>query len=291
MGNTLTQKEFEDKVKLNYDSTIEVVGRYKNSKTKVLVKDKYGLMHVKGEYLCNGTKTPGIASALNRTEYFMSTLKEVQRDIYDMLKPLSEYTNNQSKMLFDTKYGVVSVQPNNLISGRVPSLRTALDRKSYRTMQFKEIHGDLYSYKFPNGTASGAHIEVECKTHGTFLQEVDNHLQGKGCPKCRNRSESTILYFIRLYNDEESFYKIGVSHRRLNTSIARFSRYKTIGYDVEEICIKEFETEDDSVKIETMIKREFKSYRYTPKNWEFKKSIECFDFDIASKIVSIINGD
>lgn len=72
---------------------------------------------------------PGIKSALNKTEYFMNVLKEKQQKIAKLVEPVSEYKKAKEKMLFRTQYGVVSINPDSLLSGHEPTVRVAVDRK------------------------------------------------------------------------------------------------------------------------------------------------------------------
>ena len=68
------------------------------------------------------------------------------------------------------------------------------------------MHGNHYTYNMDNFKNLHTKIEIECDRGHKFFQKVSNHLQGKGCPKCRQSfgerqidkflSENNI-YFIR----------------------------------------------------------------------------------------------
>lgn len=47
----------------------------------------------------------------------MEQLKEAQPEMARQITPASEYEALQKKMLFNTKYGLVSVNPENLLNG------------------------------------------------------------------------------------------------------------------------------------------------------------------------------
>lgn len=50
-----------------------------------------------------------------------------------------------------------------------------------------KIHGELYSYENTEYIPSRRpRVNITCKIHGEFNQLVRAHLQGSGCPKCRN---------------------------------------------------------------------------------------------------------
>ena len=49
----------------------------------------------------------------------------------------------------------------------------------------KLIHGDTYDYSLTNYKNNQTKVIINCKTHGSFDQKPNNHLQGNGCPNCR----------------------------------------------------------------------------------------------------------
>ena len=50
----------------------------------------------------------------------------------------------------------------------------------------QDIHGDKYDYSKTIYTKSDKPVEIICKKHGVFKQNVIDHLRGHGCPKCGN---------------------------------------------------------------------------------------------------------
>jgi hypothetical protein len=57
--------------------------------------------------------------------------------------------------------------------------------KEYVFSKFSEIHGDLYRYKYDDYISLKSKIEITCRKGHIFFQKASNHLQGKGCPICR----------------------------------------------------------------------------------------------------------
>jgi hypothetical protein len=51
--------------------------------------------------------------------------------------------------------------------------------------RFKKIHGNRYDYSKVKYTGYNNNVNIICPTHGEFLQRVDVHLIGTGCPKCK----------------------------------------------------------------------------------------------------------
>lgn len=46
------------------------------------------------------------------------------------------------------------------------------------------VHGDKYDYSKSVYTGARQGIEINCPTHGPFIQQAGSHLGGVGCPKC-----------------------------------------------------------------------------------------------------------
>ena len=45
-------------------------------------------------------------------------------------------------------------------------------------------HGDRYDYSLVNYVHCHTKVSITCRNHGEFTQSPNNHLNGKGCPKC-----------------------------------------------------------------------------------------------------------
>ena len=48
------------------------------------------------------------------------------------------------------------------------------------------IHGDKYCYSSVSYFSAHEKVSIICKIHGIFLQRPNDHLNGSGCPKCKN---------------------------------------------------------------------------------------------------------
>lgn len=75
----------------------------------------------------------------------------------------------------------------------------------------KAIHGDIYNYSKVDYTRSHDKVVVICKIHKDFKITANNHLNGKGCPKCgeiRRRKSKTsntsefILKAVAIHGDK-----------------------------------------------------------------------------------------
>lgn len=68
-------------------------------------------------------------------------------------------------------------------------------------IQFLKIHGNYFSYNFKQYKNVHSKIEIICNKGHRFEQKVSNHLQGKGCPICRESlGERIISFFLDKHN-------------------------------------------------------------------------------------------
>lgn len=94
----------------------------------------------------------------------------------------------------------------------------------------KDKHNNKYDYSYVNYYRATEKVQIICPEHGPFLQRPGQHLRGEGCPDCaRERSvfdgysyeyfnryphekqTPAILYLIEFSNNDERFYKIGIT--------------------------------------------------------------------------------
>ena len=129
-----------------------------------------------------------------------------------------------------------------------------------------------------------------CKTHGIFYKSISNFRAGQRCPTCNSQkiriwskqsySEKcklqyngiTNLYCIRCFNENEEFYKVGIT---IHSNIyKRFLKHK-FPYQLEVISFITGNV-DDMIKLEKDIHKSTSCFRYKPLlNFKGSKT-ECF---------------
>ena len=157
-----------------------------------------------------------------------------------------------------------------------------------------ETHGNRYSYDQVTYTHWSSPITIVCPDHGPFEQRAYSHIKGAKCPVCAKEehggkynqkyfdkfperaSRESILYFIEIECEAETFQKIGVLSSKLK-------------YRYNRVSFKELMVISGPIyqnwKIEQTIIREFKSFRYRPRAMICGKT-ECFIMpDIVKKAV------
>lgn len=283
------KEEFNQKVESLYNGEIEVVGRFKNLMSPILVKDKYGLLKIPNARLLLINK-PGINYSVNKTSYFMEMLKEKQPLIYNSLIPLSEYESMNKKMLFKDKFGEVSVFPCNLISGHIPNIRSSINKKRYFEKMLRYIYGEKYNYIIDNVSRRGGKTKLICPVHGEVIVDNDYLFIGKGCTKC-NITPSDMFYLIELSDNNETFYKLGISFRQ-NGRVRRYRDYESMGYNIKVIKEIDFNDAYSCKEFEYKLKKIIKPYIYNPTKWPNKTTTECFKIELLDIFInSYINND
>ena len=281
-----TEEEYKNEVKLVHGDKFEVISNFKGLTKPILLQSKYGILSVKtaAQVLNN---EPSILLALNKTEYFMNQFKEKYPEESENIAPASEYVNARTKMLFNTKFGIVSTTPDTLIAGHMPTIRSAINRKEYFYNQLKYLYQDFdYDFKVESTNRHEGRVTLICPIHGESKIDSDWIFSGCGCPKCNNGwNKSTSFYIIKMSSEKETFYKLGITYRLKDGSLRRYKDYKTLGYNIEELFSKDFEDFTACIDLETKLKRLIKDFLYTPKNWSYKTSTECFKDNLLEIIL------
>jgi hypothetical protein len=150
----------------------------------------------------------------------------------------------------------------------------------------KLIHGDRYIYNKVDYKNSDINVIIICKEHGDFEQAPRTHLSDKGCPKCNlyvgysrsqwvnyNKNKEGIFYIIKCWNENEKFYKIGITGRSVKE---RYPYKETMPYMYE--VTKEVKSRDlDYIwNLEKEYKRNLKDFKYKPLIKFAGGSVECF---------------
>ena len=285
------EEQFNEEVTKKYNGEVKVISKFKGLTRPILVQDKYGVISLpKARQVLSNT--PTIKAALNKTQYFMGMLKYHHPEIAELVTPVSEYETMKKKMLFSTKYGLVSVLPDNLVHGHAPSIKTAVNRKEYFKNQLLFLYDNKYDFEIDSTDRHKGRVTLICPIHGKQSVDSDGIFLGVGCPCCNKFWEkSDTFYLVRLYNNEESFYKLGISYITKTGKVRRFSDYKNLGYNVEVLYIYTFEDAVLCKEFETKLKQIIKDSLYVPKHWEYERSTETFSDNLLPIINNIIKQD
>lgn len=130
-------------------------------------------------------------------------------------------------------------------------------------------------------------IPIICPEHGLFHQGISKHLEGQvGCKEClkninpHSKTEWTKLvgnrlatfYVLKCYNDEELFYKIGITSRTIKK---RYKSRTLMPYLYE--VVKEVTGPAEQIwEMEKEHLKNLREYKYTPKIKFDGYYTECF---------------
>ena len=154
----------------------------------------------------------------------------------------------------------------------------------------KSLHGSKYNYsKTTYGKNAHEKVILICKEHGEFKITPNSHLSKKaGCRKCGQLNtgwskttwknacnvpgNSAKLYIIRCFNENESFYKIGITCKDLKTRLGHRSQ---LPYNYEIIKVIESKDSDYIFSLERKLHKQNKQFKYKPQIY-FDGYTECF---------------
>lgn len=273
-----------------YKNDLKLISHFKSIAKPIILQDQFGLIQVsQARQALQGN--PGILGALNKTQYFMNLLKFKYPDIAQSLEPQSEYKKMKDKMLFKTKFGIVAITPDALLHGHIPSIRSAVNRKEYFKNQLMYLYDNKYDFEITSTDRYKGKVTLICPIHGKQIIDSDGIFLGIGCPKCnKDIQSSNVFYLIQLFNENESFFKLGISHYKKNGKLSRFSDYKTLGYNIKVIKLITFKDALDCKEFELKLKQLIKPNLYKPKKWAAQVSTETFKDSFLNIILQEINN-
>lgn len=160
---------------------------------------------------------------------------------------IKEYKNSKEKLpLYCLIHNEIFYRSYNALTRRYEdSIGCLICKKKYLsklwlkdinllTKELKNKHNNIYEYINLEQSYKGKNskINIVCKNHGLFIQKVDDHLQGHGCPKCGihfSKGEQKLLKFLQNFDKH-------TSHRFKNTFLGKseidiYSEYYKLGIE------------------------------------------------------------
>ena len=195
---------------------------YMNNHTKVCIicsKSGHGEFwqtphsHTQGQGCpkCSGKYAP-------TKEEWIASARKVHGDKYDY--STVEYVNNATKICIKCpKHGEFWQTPNAHLRGSgctkcgIEKIRESLSlSKEDFIKKSREVHGDKYDYTKIKYVNSATKVCIICPEHGEFCQQPNNHLSGKGCPKCSGvyipTTEEWITSARKVHGDRYDYSKV-----------------------------------------------------------------------------------
>ena len=151
--------------------------------------------HINRKYGCSNCS---INKKINNNE-FIERAKLIHGDKYDY--SLVNYINAKTKITIICKEHGEFNQIASSHTDQKTGCSFCSKKHNYTTDEFIErarlIHGDRYDYSLVNYVNNYTKIEIICPEHGLFEPRPKNHLNGSGCPICReSKGEKEIRKYL-----------------------------------------------------------------------------------------------
>lgn len=180
---------------------------YINSWTKVCI-----ICRIHGEFWqlpnnhLNGKGCPKCGDIERRkntrkdTEWFIEKAREIHGNKYDYSK--TNYVHSMSGVCITCPtHGDFWTLPHRHLQGHGCPKCVGLNKTTEEWIkEARQIHGDRYDYSKVEYIGSNSKVCIICPKHGEFWQYASHHLQGRGCPHCK---QSSLEKEIREFLDKE----------------------------------------------------------------------------------------
>lgn len=210
MAKGLTTQEFIEKATAVHGDRYDYsASSYKNYLTPVSITCReHGEFAQKPNNHLNGAGCPVCANdvvskKLSMTQDdFISKARERFGDAFSYERV--QYVNTRTPVIITCKkHGDFKTTPNAFLSGHTGC--SACNGSKLTVDSFiaraKLVHGDMYDYSQTRIAGYHGIATITCREHGEFEQTPNNHLQGKGCPKCAGKMVSDTNSFIAAANE------------------------------------------------------------------------------------------
>lgn len=223
---------------------------------------------------------------------FIQKSKIIHNNKYDYSK--TKYTKNRNKVVIICKlHGEFKFSPKNHLTGQGCYKCGIINREISRKISTEEfikrasiIHNNKYDYSNTIYINMKSKLKINCLIHGEFEINSQNHISGQGCKECsydfcifkrkswieKSKGRCGIFYIIRCWNNNEEFYKFGITYRSVKI---RYNK-NNMPYNYE--IIKEITTNDLGYvwDLEKRFKRKKLKNKYLPEIKFPGSKLECF---------------
>lgn len=306
----MTFEEFLERVnKIHPEKSFRIISReFKGRQIKhekVYTQDEYGICKIGVGTLLIGGK-PSVKSACFKNQYAERMYRKSVG--YEGLHfNNSEYKTSLSYIEVRCfKHGIFKTKPNWIISSRRRCPKCSDEKRHLRgrsnTREFiNKAIGRLNTNRRIYDKVEYVHAKekviILCEHHNKYYKITPNdHLNGYGCPECGienggfsrkdyiklAKGKKATLYIIKCFNDNEEFYKVGIT---LVGVKKRFQNTNRLPYSYK--IIHQYEgTAGDIWDVEKDILRRFNSEKYVP-SIRFPGFTECFSKGMV--VVDVLN--
>ena len=170
-----------------FDYIIEKETYYSTDKIKIVNKLTSDIFEYRVDRHLQGMSPNKVTLNL-----FLYKSKERHNDRYDY-SLIKEVNGNSDKVDIICKYhGIFKQSVNNhMNSGHGCPICIGKGKWNNDVLisEFNKVHFNLYDYSKINFEGIEKKVDIICKEHGIFSQNIHKHLSGQGCPKCKQNSK------------------------------------------------------------------------------------------------------
>ena len=230
---------------------------------------------------------------LSNTSSFIKKALKIHGDKYDYSN-VNYLSAKEDVEIICKLHGNFSQKANSHLNGNGCNkcgIKNAADLQRKSSEQFIteacKIHNNKYNYSLVDYKSARKKVKIICPVHGIFEQLTGSHISGKGCSQCgfdlcnfkkgswikKAKGREGIFYIINCYNDNENFYKFGITFKSVKL---RYPSKNSMPYDYK--IIKEIKSKDLSYiwDLEKRFKRVKNKNHYKPLIPFLGSKYECF---------------
>lgn len=203
-----TNEEFIEKLKEIYgeelDYSKEIIYNGKNNNVTLYCK-KHGEFTKKASLILQGYGCPSCsfdkrsAVRISNTQDFIN--KAIDKNGNFLIYTKAKYVNSRTKVCITCPiHGDFWQTPNAHLRGNgCPKcgIISRVEKQKLSVDEFKQRAGEIHDWKYDYSKVHFNNVhdkaEIGCPIHGFFSQEINIHLSGCGCPKCKeSKSEKEV---------------------------------------------------------------------------------------------------
>jgi len=235
MVKKLTNDEFIEKSKLIHDDKYDYsLVDYVNSKTKVKIicKKCSNIFEQTPNNHSRGQGCPKCYSKNLTNDERIENFNKVHNYEYDYSLTNFIRSNLKVKIICKKCNSVFEQRPNDHLNGQgCPKCNAKLKLTEEEIVKkANEVHNNKYDYSLflkyslnNDYKTQKTKIDIICPIHGEFKQQINNHLNGKGCKECAKNTKKTNNKFEKesniIHNNRWDYSLVDYINARTNVKI------------------------------------------------------------------------
>jgi very-short-patch-repair endonuclease/Zn finger protein HypA/HybF involved in hydrogenase expression len=156
-----------------------------NIKVRIVCKEHGEFLQVPSSHL-QGNGCPRCVGRNKTNEEYIELAKRVHGEKYDY--SLLDYNRKANKMVtvICPDHGIFKQNLFSHIGGGCGCPRChGRNRPNEEYIELaKRVHGEKYDYSLLDYSGHREKVNIRCKEHGIFKQNLFSHISGSGCPRC-----------------------------------------------------------------------------------------------------------